>query len=236
MAYQEQSIRGISNPLQSLLMIIYQLSYSYQTNQSFLPVSKTQMPYILIEEIDPLSPSERKWLMLSECMQINPHSAGATTCMEMNDLDSHTCSLSALTSYDDYQAMVESNNSAFLGGSPSSEIQNWQLHLFQLTEWLAYTPMTLSIHEYVFMSLVQIPGILASLNTYALAEGSLTWYSGKTNYKICFPLHKPNPASKGKRHVQKKILYGLREDIGVITKFSIVPLDKAKMLLMKQIM
>ena len=212
-------------------------SYSYQTNQSVLQLPENQTPDGLIQEIETPSSSEEREAD-GTSMQYAPQcdSTTASACVETSDVDSHMYSLSVFVSNASRDAMVDrsilavaiENNEA----SPTSvtisvfhpsEVPRWELRLSQLSERLVYSPMTLSGHDHLSMSMIQIPEILTSLNGYALTQGSLTWSFAKTEYKISYKL---NCTFRGRRRLCKKIVYILREDIGLVTEFVASPLHK----------
>lgn len=207
---QDQSI---SNPLQRLLMI-YQQLYSYQNNQSYL-VSKK---HVLIEEIDPPSSSKGEVvdaisIRVDTC--IVSDSSTVTSPTERDDVALHVCSLSRAftenTQCNYHQAVVENGNPTvtidFCGSKtspigkrvlPSSQLQKWKLHLIQLSEQLAYSPLTLI--EYLSMYMTQVPQALTALNTYALKEVSLIWPVSTHT----FLFYNLKPASKRKRRFHYK--------------------------------
>ena len=219
-----------------------QPAYSYQTNQLFLELPENQTPDGLIQEIEMPSSFEERVVdntSMHADMYVPCDSTTASACVTMSDTNSHVYSLSVFTSnasHDSYQVKLDSNNLAVAiennDASPTSvtirvfhpsEVPRWEVQLSQLSEWLAYSPMTLSGHEYLSMSMIQIPKILTSLNSYALTQVSLMWSFAKTKYEISFPSHKMNHTSRGRRR-----LHILREDIGVVTEFIVCPLDKTE--------
>ena len=123
---------------------------------------------------------------------------------------------------DPYQQLIDNKNLDFYGNNTSA-MTILSDRLIQVAEQLAHSCVTISSKEYLSMSMIIVPEVLslASLSTSILKEVNLASMTWSFNTSHSFP---------GKSHFhRKKVIYILHEDIGILTRFSITPLDNDRL-------